>query len=372
MATVPTEISNDQGSVLTLIHHLNMFTNNNSLLQGISSKSLVMICKYGKFLFKLGVTLALLAYLCFKVDWGEIVSTLDSIKLLPFIISYIIVILSSIPLAYRLNILLKPTKLQFSINRLIQVQFISQFYSLILPSGIGIAIARWYQITRNRVGRRVFVIITLLERSMLILTLVVCAGIPLYFAKAEAIQSIRSTTLPVLFLLFLGCLLFFSIFLSSGLFNRFSFLMQWIQSRMPSALMGKITDVYKDCGLYVAQRDLLCKAFIFHLVYQGLNFIRFYMVFVALHVDLPPVTILWISMLVLLFISLPVSFGGMGIREAGFSWLLFLYGIEPERGMLLGVMISTHFLLNISIGAILNVFDARHSFQHSDNNNKIG
>ena len=316
-----------------------------------------------KFAIKLGITLSLLAYLGFKVDWHQIYSTIFRIKLLPFAISYLILLLCSIPLAIRLRILLKPTVLQFSLSRLVQVQFVSQFYSLLLPAGVGVSIVRWYQITQNRIGRRVFVVITLIERAMLSMTLLLCAGIPLFFTEDEAILSFRSSVLPIISLLVLGCFFFFSFFLHPWVYEKFSLTMRWIQSRVKSGLLGRILGIYEDCGLYIDKRRLLIKAFIFHLLYQSLNFIRFYFVFVALGVDLPFITILWTSALILLVISVPFSIGGIGVRESGFAWFLALYGIEPGKGALLGAMISIQFFLNVGMGAVLSMVGARHSVQ---------
>jgi len=178
-----------------------------------TSESSSMVPGNNKWLIKFGVTLLLLIYLGFNMDWGLIGKTIYSIKIFPFIVSCMISPLSSIPLAIRLRILLKPTVLEFSLIRLIQVQFISQFYSLFLPSGVGVSIARWYKITQNRYGRRMFFSITVLERAMFLMTLLLCAGIPLLFAKDEAIQTFRSSILPVIFFLLVGCFLFFLLFL---------------------------------------------------------------------------------------------------------------------------------------------------------------
>ena len=309
------------------------------------------------FLIKLVTTLSLIVYLAFKVDWPLIKATISNIRLLPFFISYFILLSCSIPLAFRLRILLKPTVLQFSLKRLIQVQYISQFYSLLLPSGIGVSIARWYKITQNRVGRRVFVVITLIERVMLIMTLLLCTGIPLLFSKDEAIQPFRSSVLPIIFLLIFGCFFFFSFFLHPWVYEKFSLTVRWIQSKFSSGLLGRILGIYEDCGLYVDKRHLLLKGFAHHLVFQALNFLRFYLVFVALGVDLPFITILWISALVLLILSLPITIAGFGLRETGFAWVLALYGIDPERGVILGAMISLQVFLNIGIGAILNMLE---------------
>jgi uncharacterized membrane protein YbhN (UPF0104 family) len=235
-----------------------------------------------KFLIKLCITLSLMAYLGFKVDWPLIKATISNIRLLPFSSSYLILLSCSIPLAFRLRTLLKPTVLQFSLKRLIQVQFISQFYSLLLPSGIGVSIARWYKITQNRLGRRVFVVVTLIERAMLTLTLLLCVGIPLLFAKDYALQTFRSSVLPIIFILIFGCCFFFSFFLYPWVYKNFAFIMQRIQSRFTSSLARRILGIYEDCGLYADKRHLLLESFAYHLLFQALNFLRLYLVFVAL------------------------------------------------------------------------------------------
>ena len=310
---------------------------------------------YRKFLVKLGITLSILAYLGFKVDWDKVRTTIFSIKLLPFLGSYLLLLLCSIPLAIRLRILIKPTVLKFTLGQLIQIQFISHFYSLLLPSGVGMSIARWYQITRNKIGRRVFAVITLIERGMLIITLLLCTGVPLYFSKDEAIQNFRNSVLPVVFVLIIGCFFFFSIFLHPWAHHKFSSIMQWLRDRFTSDWIGKLFGVYEDCSLYLNERHLLIQAFLIHLCYQGVNFFRFYFAFVALDVNLPLLTILWITMLLLLVLTVPVSISGIGVREAAFSWLLSFYSIEPEKGLLLGGMISIQVFLNVVLGAILNM-----------------
>ena len=316
-----------------------------------------------KFLIKLGITLSLLAYLASEVDWPLIKATLSNIRLLPFFSSYLILLLCSIPLAFRLRILLKPTVLQFSLERLIQIQFISQFYSLLLPSGIGVSIARWYKITQNRLGRRVFVVVTLIERAMLILTLLLCVGIPLLLAKDNVLQTFRSPVLPSIAILILLCCFFFSFFLHPWVNKKFASIMQRAQSRFKSGLAKKMLGIYEDCGLYLDKRHLLLKSFAYHLLFQALNFLRLYLVFVALRVDLPFMKILWISASVLLILSLPITIAGIGLRETGFAWFMALYGIEPEKGAILGGMLSLQLFMNRGLGALLDVLETKSSYK---------
>lgn len=315
---------------------------------------------YQKIFIKLSITLLLIAYLVINADWSLMKETIAGIQLFPFIGSYIVLLICSIPLALRLRTLMGPTVLKFRLRQLIQIQFISEFYSVLLPSGVGVSLARWYKITRNKLGRRVFILVTLIERGMLATTLLLCTGIPLLFVKNEALQLFRSSALPVIFILLFICLLFFSLFLNTAVYQKWSIIMRWIQSRFSSELVQKFLGIYEDCGLYIDKRHLLIKAFIFNLIYQVLTFMRLYLIFVALSVDLPAITILWISMLVFLIMNLPISIGGLGVRESGFAWLLVLYNIEPERGALIGGIVSIQMFMNTAIGAVFNMLETKH------------
>jgi uncharacterized protein (TIRG00374 family) len=322
-----------------------------------------MFQKYLKFLIKLCVSFLLLAYLWFKSDIGQLKEAVLDVRLLPFFISYFIRLVASFPLALRLRALMEPTAMKFSLPRLIQVEFISQFYGLFLPSAIGPAVVRWFKVTRNRFGRRIFFVITVLERAMLTLTLMLSVGIPLLLTADERVHLVRSSLLPVILVIIIGCFLFFSCFLHLGAYRKMSRAMQWLQLKFKTEFIQKVLNVYKDCGVYIERRQIIIKAFVFHLMYQGLTFVQLYFLFVALQVDLHVMTIIWVSMLVLLLMNIPISIGGIGVRESGFAWLLALYGIEPERGALLGVLLSCQLFIHVGIGAVMNVLESKHPVQ---------
>lgn len=325
---------------------------------------------YRKIIIKIVVTILLLAFLAYRVDLREIGVTIGNIRWLPYIGSYLILLLCSIPLAIRLQILMQPTVLDFHLKRLIEVQFISKFYSVLFPTGIGISIARWYKITQNRVGRRVFIVITIVERVMTAMTLLLSVGIPLLFAGDPSIQPFRSSVLPIIFLLVFICILFFLILLYPYAYGIYAMLMKRVESKFRSDLAGKIVGVYEDFGLYLHRKHLIRKAFAAHLVYQGMSFIYFFLLFMALRLELPWVTILWISMLVMLILTLPISIGGLGVRESGFALLLGFYGIDPEKGVVLGGLIFIHLILNVVLGAILNLIENDYSIKQQPGGSK--
>jgi uncharacterized membrane protein YbhN (UPF0104 family) len=114
----------------------------------------------------------------------------------------------------------------------------------------------------------------------------------------------------------------------------------------------------------VDKRHLLLKSFAYHLLFQALNFFRLYLVFVSLKIDLPFITILWISASVLLILSLPITIAGIGLRETGFAWFMALYAIEPEKGVILGGMLSLQLFMNRGLGALLDMLETRSSYKH--------
>ncbi len=312
---------------------------------------------YRKFIIKIAVTIVLLALLANRMDWHEMKVTIQNIRWLPYIGSYLILLLCSIPLGIRLRILLQPTVLHFRLRRLIEIQFISKFYSVLFPTGIGIAIARWYKITQNRTGRRVFIVITIVERVMTAMTLLLSVGIPLLFARDISIQPFRSSVLPPIFLLLFICMLFFGVMLHPWAYGHYATFMAWVASKLRSELAGKIVGVYEDFGLYLHQKHLIRNAFVAHLVYQGMSFAYFFLLFAALQLELPWVTILWVSMLVMLILTLPISIGGLGVRESGFALLLGFYGVDPEKGVVLGGLIFIHLILSVVLGALLYLLE---------------
>jgi uncharacterized protein (TIRG00374 family) len=312
-----------------------------------------------KFLLKLFITLLLLVWLGLKVDWERIRTAAGNVQLVPYAAAYVVLFMGFVPIALRLRVLMKPTEIRFPLSYLIRIHLISLFYGMFLPSGVGIALARWYQITRNGVSRRLFAVITLIERAMFTLTLLLCAGVPLMFIDDERIMGFRSSALPVIIIFLGACGLFFACLLIRGVYARMVSVMIWAQSKFKYESLKKIFGVYEYFGLYMENRLLLFKAFGIHLVFQMLIFIRFYLIFEAAGVGLESLTVLWVSMLILLVTIIPVSLGGVGVREAGFAWILGLYGVEPEKGMLVGVLLSIQVLFNAGIGAVLNLREAK-------------
>ena len=74
-------------------------------------------------------------------------------------------------------------------------------------------------------------------------------------------------------------------------------------------------------------------------------------------VALPVTRLLWIWGIVGIVQSLPISYGGLGVRELSFVFLLSLYGVTGSSALSLSLNIYLLLLIGACIGTILIVID---------------
>jgi hypothetical protein len=60
---------------------------------------------------------------------------------------------------------------------------------------------------------------------------------------------------------------------------------------------------------------------------------------------------------VLLLQTLPISFAGIGLREGAYAYLLTLYGLPPEKGVLIGILFFSQMLIMAFVGGVFELTD---------------
>jgi uncharacterized membrane protein YbhN (UPF0104 family) len=75
----------------------------------------------------------------------------------------------------------------------------------------------------------------------------------------------------------------------------------------------------------------------------------------ALGVAVPWLAFIWLRALLGLLRQLPITFGGLGVREATFVVLLAPFGVPAEQAFALGLLVFTGSLLFATLGAVFQV-----------------
>jgi uncharacterized protein (TIRG00374 family) len=314
------------------------------------NRNLLTIC------FKIALSILFLSYLITKVEWAELKTAFLSIKFGYYILSYLFVLLSVIILSQKFRELMKPTSFNVTLWRMARVALISQFYALFLPSGIGPAVIRWYKITKNKVGKADFFAVSVIERMMFIYFILLSVCIPLILASDQRLEEIRNTASPILIVCIILITLFLCYFFISPLFNTINSLITWLGTRV-TAIFQKGLNISGYFSLFYRRWKEMLAAAIFNVFWQVSFVMRIFFLFLALTVPLGIVDALWIGSIVLFLQIIPISFGGIGIRESAYAFIFSLYGLPPEKGFVIGVLFFSQMLLSAIFGGILEILD---------------
>jgi uncharacterized membrane protein YbhN (UPF0104 family) len=306
--------------------------------------------------FKLALSLTFVSYLITKVNWTELKAAFLSVRIGYYILSCLFVVLTAIILSQKFRELMKPTKFNVSLWRMARVEFISRFYALFLPSGIGRGVMRWYKITRSKVGSGDFFAISVIERMMFIYFILLSGSIPLFVAHDPRIEEIRNVAFPILLTGIVLVTLFFCYFFIKPLFSALNSLITWLKVRVPTIFQKGLNISEYFAPFYRRWKEMLTAA-IFNAFWQVAFVMRIFFLFLALTVPLTIVDALWIGSLVLLLQILPISFGGIGIRESAYAYIFSLYGLPPEKGFVVGILFFSQMVLSAFFGGILEILD---------------
>jgi uncharacterized membrane protein YbhN (UPF0104 family) len=313
------------------------------------------------FLVKALISTSILLFLANRIEWQDLWQATLSVRLEYFLASYSCLFALEALVAWRLRILMRPMDFQLPLLRLLKISLISRFLGFFLPAGLGQGVVRWFKVTRARVGRLQFLVVTTIEKALLFVTTLLCVGLPLVLSPDPRVQHIRAALLPIVIigLPILGGLLltFFYEPAYRQIRRGLSPLGERLGRPSPrlSALLGEVTVFFGRTA------DLLSAASITVGV-QAMVLLRIALLFYAVGLDLPWLTVLWAGSLVFVIQALPISIAGLGVREYAFAYVVGILDRPPELGMLVGLLFFAQIVITALIGGLLEVFDRGHEF----------
>jgi len=308
-----------------------------------------------KFLVRVSVSFLIILYLSLKIDYKIFVQAFREIDIFFYLFSAVIALSASIFKAAKFYLFIKNTSLSLPIYRLLAINFIARFYSLIIPTSLGPAAIRWYKVTENKKGRSFFLASTMVERLFFLLILLLFGTIPLLFYNDnQQIIMLRQRLVPLLviaYILLSGALIYF---LFSG---PQELLKQLIRKIITIKKDSKFDNFLNNFSLTNSSFSLISALFVLSLLWQIFFLARMFFLFSAMDLPFSIIEVTWMGSLVLLLQVLPVSFAGIGVREGAYAYLFTLFGLPAEQGFLIGILFFTQMLIFAGIGAVLNLFE---------------
>lgn len=290
---------------------------------------------------KVIVSVGLLVLLAIKLDWKEVLERATQLAwwVLPVTaaIQMVVWTLSN----FRWWLLIRVHRLGHTYTNLLKPTFIGAFFNNLLPSSTGGDLFRMYHVYRQGHGAAAAVSPIVTERAVGLLCMVALAAAAIsQFSTQTALFGGLRTVL--LWLVAAGVTGVAIVSIPATYYAFHKFLQRWDRFRPVAGLLG-ITEAVHT---YLSRPSLLVALIIVSLILQGLQIIIFLILGTGVEAELDPSQYLFIVPVVLVAASIPVTVGGLGVREAAAITLFTAAGMSQEHAAAVSLLFIPVLLLS--------------------------
>jgi uncharacterized protein (TIRG00374 family) len=304
-----------------------------------------------KWLIKCLITISILYYLFFKIPFNQVFAALLNIKIIYLVPVTVLHILQRYILASQLRIFLQHQKMNFTTFALMKINFVTQFYALVLPGELSAGVVKLHKLSKQNKMRAQAAACIVLSRT--INTLCLAASGIIFFLVEMPYNSVSIGT-SLVFGLLAASLLYLSIInasMSSRLENLAS---KSKPAKMPHRLHEIISKVWNSMKQFHELRfATLNYSFFLSLLFQLAGVFFIYLIMQALGINVSIISLTWIRASVAFIQMLPISISGLGVREGAFVFLLKEYAVSGPDAMALSFIIFGVTVVMALIGGIL-------------------
>lgn len=310
-------------------------------------------------LAKIGVTLALLYWVFTRHDLSPVFAASP----LWIVLAIVVFIISNFVGAYQWQKLLQGQGIEFAFGRALNLYFIGLFFNTILPGALGGDVVRVYSVSRVERKGREGLAATFVDRfaGFFVMSLfAIGASLALIF-WGETVETDILVYIVVVFLIFLTA--------SAVIFSRriTRLLYEVLLARVSlKGLRDKFREGHEFFHAYRKQYGLGLMVFLLSVVIQFLRIAVHYLCARAIGFEIGMVYFLLFVPLIALAAVVPVSFGGLGVRESTgrflFATMASIAAVDPAGSLAVTTQLLAS-LVGILVGLAGGVMFAltRHS-----------
>ena len=312
-------------------------------------------------LLKLFVSLTLLIVLAYKLDWNEVFAYLSQLAWWAIPGVLIFQLLQMFLGTMRWQVLLHDHAINFPFFRLFQTFLSACFLNNVLPSTVGGDFYRIYHIFRQKHGSAKSISPILTERVFGVFALIILASIALAFVE---LPPALAGVLPTVLLSAACALIAGLVFLATPWIFRpvYGIFARWQHIR----IIGILLNIVNACHSHVNQPIVAIKIALISLLMQTTLVAPFWLLGMGLGTNESFATYLLVIPIVAVIASIPISFGGLGLREASAVALFSAMGMN----IVIAGTIMILYLPILYLSNLPGMYFFLHSRHQSDNGHK--
>jgi hypothetical protein len=284
--------------------------------------------KQALILLKLVVTVGVLGWLLYKFEAGHVLANLRSVSMPALLLAAALVLAQSVLAAVRWHLLMRYLGLSIELVRTLQIFWIGQFATALLPGGVAGDGVRMWVLTRDGTKASTSINSVILDRAVALtgLFLLVAASLP--FAEDRVAPA------PVRYGVAAFLVVGIAVALGIGVLLRLP--ARWKDYRPARAVAALSDDLRTVCRVPTHAAGLV----VLSLIGIGCNILTMFVLLRSLGVALGLADCMVLAPLVILATTLPISLGGWGIREGSTVGLFSLIGVAPAISLTSSIVIG--------------------------------
>lgn len=258
---------------------------------------------------KILISSGLIYYLLRKTGVEIILLKLESLKLSWIILGIFIFSISNLLGSLQWYILLKHAGVQLKYVSVVRYYYIGLFYNNIFISNMGGDFFRLFYIAKHQNNSSAAISTVFLDRffGFTMLTFLALIG-SIYWYSTMGYSKIG----PVLLLVVICWILVILVLFNQKLAGSLGFVFKWF---LPARILIKLREIYDLIYNFSKHKRLLALMAVLSFFIQIIRILTHYIAGRAIGVDISFVSFLIFIPLIAFIVSLPISIGGLGVRE---------------------------------------------------------
>ncbi len=289
-------------------------------------------------LVKIIVSAGLLIYLLFfKTDLAQMGQILRQASWGYLFLAALLMIAGTALRAVRWKVLLDALDIHVPLSRLVSLYFVGAFFNIFMPSGLGGDAIKMVELSRSTGKTPEAIGTTLVDRAIGLWTLFVMALIALPFSY----QLLPARSIPeILAIIVVGVI--------GGWLVMGTALIPWLGGKIHLPGQYKLTRFYRSVSMlgYAALGKACLVSVVFNLMLILFNLLIAY----GLGVNQPVGVFLLFVPIISFSLMLPISIGGLGVREQVYVLLFGTLGISSTTSVAMGL--TNWLITNIFVGLL--------------------
>lgn len=295
------------------------------------------------FLLKAIVSISLLTFLLTKIDWHTVTKNLHNANLFLLLIAIFLNVVERFELTYKWNLLIKVRSIIVKFGRLFWINSIGSFLGLFLPSSLGTDVVRGYYLVKNNSERSVSISSVFVDRVLGLISLLLLGLASLLFAGNLVSKFNLNLYLAVLTFITLVGVYFFQR-------NETKKILELLFLKMKQhKIIEYAMKLHGSILEYKKYPKTLLLSFVITILVQVTRVLTYYAVAAAFDIEISIVYFFLFVPLIMIVMMLPITIGGLGLREGTFVAFFTMIGMSVNDAVVITFINSILDTLNTII-----------------------